>query len=91
MLQLQGTLFHANLPYWGIVWTWGELQMNAMSEAWTSEFLLHPSKAVLDELATAQMPEAFWACVNTQGLQTHRHARDHGWLTGTQAPWGLLY
>lgn len=60
--------------------------MKATAEAWTSEFLLHPSKAVLDELATAEMPEAFWACVNTQGLQTHRHARDHGWLTGTQVP-----
>lgn len=64
--------------------------MNAMPAAWTSEFLLHLSKAVLDELATAEMPEAFWVCVNTQGLPSPCKHIDKpeimGWLTGTQAP-----
>lgn len=94
MLQFQGALVHSNLPYWGIGWHWREPQVNGKAEPWTSEFLLHPSKAVLDELTTAGMPEAFWVYVNPQGLQvlqTHRQARNYGMgnrHTGSQGEGG---
>lgn len=48
----------------GLCGHWKELQMNAMAKPRASEFLLHLSKAVLDELIMAGMPEVFWACVN---------------------------
>lgn len=52
----------------GLGWHWRKLQVNGKAEPGTSDFLLHPSKAVLDELTTTGMPGAFWVCVNPQGL-----------------------
>lgn len=87
MLQFQGLSSTLICHTGGLGGHWRELKVNSMAEPWTSEFLLHPCKAVLDELNTAGVPEAFWVYVNLQGLPSPCKHIDKpeimGWVIGT--------
>lgn len=62
-----------------------------MAEPWTSEFLLHLSKAVLVELTTAGMPEPSGSVSTHKDckfFQTHRQVRDYGMGNRHTGSWG---